>query len=142
MNSKKILIFGVFDGIHDGHLHFIKEAKEKGSHLVAVVARDRVVKELKGKLPKNNEVNRIRNLLEIKDIDLVFLGDLKIGTFNILKEVKPDIIFLGYDQSALQEDLNNKIKIGQLNNIEIIMGQSYKGEELHSSILNKKSIIN
>ena len=44
MNSKKILIFGVFDGIHKGHLYFINEAKKQGGHLVAIVARDSIVK--------------------------------------------------------------------------------------------------
>ncbi|MFA7000154.1 MAG: adenylyltransferase/cytidyltransferase family protein [Candidatus Paceibacterota bacterium] len=138
MNSKKILIFGVFDGIHGGHMHFVNEAKTHGDHLVAVVARDAVVEELKGVLPKENEVERIKELLKIPEIDLVLLGDPQIGTYNVLKEVKPDVVFLGYDQEALKKDLNEKIKIGALKDIEIVIGTSHKGEELHSSILKKK----
>lgn len=138
MNSKKILIFGVFDGIHSGHLHLINEAKKLGNHLVAVVARDRSVEELKGKTSIHNEVERIKNLLEIPEIDLVLLGDLEQGTYNILREVKPDIIYLGYDQVELQKDLNKKIKKGELPEIEIKICTAYKGEEMHSSILNKK----
>ncbi|MFA6392854.1 MAG: adenylyltransferase/cytidyltransferase family protein [Candidatus Paceibacterota bacterium] len=138
MNSKKILIFGVFDGIHDGHMHFVNEARTHGDHLVAVVARDAVVEELKGVLPKENEVERIKELLKIPEIDLVLLGDPQIGTYNVLKEVKPDIVFLGYDQEALKKDLDKKIKSGILKDIEIVIGTSHKGEELHSSILKKK----
>lgn len=137
MTNKTVAIFGVFDGIHDGHLSFIKDAKKEGNHLVAVVARDSVVEELKNKHPFNNEVERVNALLKINDIDMVLLGDPKIGTYNILKEVKPDVVFLGYDQNALHKDLNKKIKNGYLKEIEIIIGVPHKPEELHSSILNK-----
>ncbi|HAE36735.1 MAG: FAD synthase [Candidatus Nomurabacteria bacterium GW2011_GWF2_35_66] len=138
-NQKKILIFGVFDGVHEGHLSFINEAREQGSQLVAIVTRDSMVEKMKGKLPKYNEVERIKNLLEIPEVDRVLLGDLDMGTYNILKEVAPDIVFLGYDQNELFDDLNLKIKEGYLNNIEILQGSPHKADTHHSSILNKKS---
>lgn len=138
MINKKVAIFGVFDGVHDGHLSFISDAKKEGNHLVAIVARDNVVLELKGKLPKNNEVERVNELLKNTDIDLVLLGDPKIGTYNILKEVKPNIVFLGYDQQALHKDISQAIKGGNLPELEIIKGNPHKPEIFHSSILNKK----
>jgi len=138
MINKTVVIFGVFDGIHEGHLSFIKDARKKGNHLVAIVARDEIVKELKGKLPLINEVDRINSLLKIEEIDLVLLGDIKMGTYNILKEVKPDIVFLGYDQKSLFENLNQTIRNGNLPEMEIICGESYKPDIFHSSILNKK----
>lgn len=138
MTNKTVAIFGVFDFIHDGHLYFIKEAKKQGNHLVAIVARDNVARELKGKLPRRNEVERIKALLEIKDVDLVLFGDPKIGTYNILREVKPDIVFIGYDQQALYENLNTAIKTGKLPEIKVVRGKSHKPEVFHSSILNKE----
>ncbi len=137
MNSKKILIFGVFDGIHEGHLSFINNAKKVGDHLVAIVARDSIVQELKGELPQYNEVERIEALLKIPEIDRVLLGDPGLSTYNILKEVNPDIVFLGYDQNFLYEDLKKKIKNGDLKEMEIIFGVPHKPDELHSSILKK-----
>jgi len=138
MNSKKILIFGTFDGIHEGHLFFIKEAKKQGDSLVAIVARDSMVKELKGRLPNFNEIERINNLLEIPEIDLVLLGDPQIGTYNVLKEVKPNVVYLGYDQQSLYDNLNKAIKNERVPKTEIIIGQAHKPEIFHSSILNKK----
>lgn len=137
MTNKTVVIFGVFDGIHEGHLSFIEEAKKEGNHLVAIVARDTVIKTLKGKLPKFNEVERINALLKIKEIDLVLLGDPKIETYNILREVKPNIVYVGYDQKELSENLNKMIKNGKLENIEIVYGKPHKPELFHSSILNK-----
>ena len=138
MINKTVVIFGVFDGIHDGHSSFIKDAKKQGNHLVAIVARDDVVKELKGKLPRFNEVERINALLKIKDVDLVLLGDPKMETYNTLREVKPDVIYLGYDQRALYENLNKTIKNKKLPKMEIIQGKPYNPEIFHSSILKKK----
>jgi FAD synthetase len=138
MINKTVVIFGVFDFIHEGHLYFIKEAKKKGNHLVAVVARDNVVKELKGRLPRASEVERINELLKVTDVDLVLLGDPEIGTYNILREVKPDVVFIGYDQQTLYENLNAAIKTGKLPMMEVILGKAHKPDILHSSILNKE----
>jgi len=138
MINKTVVIFGVFDGIHEGHLSFINDAKKQGNHLVAIVARDNVIEELKGKLPKNNEEERVNALLEVHDIDLVLLGDPKIGTYNILKEVNPSVVFLGYDQHELCENLNNMIMRRNLPDMEIVRGKPYNPEIFHSSILNNK----
>lgn len=137
MSNTTVVIFGVFDGIHEGHLAFIKEAKKQGNHLVAIVARDEMVKKLKNKIPKYNEKERISSLLEVEDVDLVRLGDLNIETYNTLTEINPDIIYLGYDQEDLSNNLNKVIKKGIIKNIKIIHGNPYKPEIFHSSILNK-----
>jgi FAD synthetase len=137
MINKTVVIFGVFDGIHEGHLSLIRDAKKQGNHLVVIVARDNIVKKLKGKLPKYNETDRIKSLLEINDVDLVLLGDPKVETYNILKEVKPQVVYIGYDQQALFNSINKALKDGSLHGFEIIRGIAYKPEIFHSSILNK-----
>ena len=138
MINKTVVIFGVFDSVHDGHMSFIRDAKKQGNHLVAIVARDDVVKELKGKSPKYSEVERINDLLKIQDIDLVLLGDPHIGSYNVLKEVKPEVVFIGYDQEALFEDLNNTIKNGKLPEMKVMRGKPYQPDIFHSSILNRE----
>jgi cytidyltransferase-like protein len=135
--TRTVIIFGVFDGVHEGHLDFIHQAKKEGDQLVAIVARDEVVEKLKGKRPINDEAMRIKALLDVDDVDLVYLGDKNEGTYNIVKEVKPSIIYLGYDQTDLSEDLKKAIKEGTIPEIEIKQGVSYKGDTLHSSLLNK-----
>jgi len=133
---RTVAIFGVFDGIHEGHREFIKEARGKGEQLVAIVARDTVVEKIKGKLPVHKEADRIKTLLEVPEIDLVFLGDLEEGTYKTLKEVNPQIVFLGYDQQALFANIKKAMEEGVLSNIELIFGTPYKPETHHSSILN------
>ncbi len=139
MNSKTVIIFGVFDGIHEGHRAFIKEAKSHGDRLVAIVARDSEVNLLKGKYPLHTEVERITALLEVPDIDLVYLGDLEQGTYKILKEVNPDLIFLGYDQTSLSENIRSAMKEGSIQEREIKFGQAFEPETYKSSILNTRT---
>ena len=40
---KKVMVFGTFDIIHPGHIHLLKEAKEYGDFLIAVIGRDATV---------------------------------------------------------------------------------------------------
>jgi cytidyltransferase-like protein len=137
MDMKTVAIFGVFDGIHEGHREFIKQASEHGDRLVAIVARDESVLALKGKSPLSNEADRIKMLLEVPEIDLVLLGDAEVGTYKTLKEVNPDVVYLGYDQEALSANIKEAIEKGVLSNtIELISGTPHKPEQFHSSILN------
>ena len=138
MNPTTVIIFGVFDGIHEGHRVFISDAKKEGERLVGIVARDSVVVALKERSPVNNEVMRIKQLLEVPEMDSVFLGDLEQGTYNIIKEIKPDVIFLGYDQKELGDDLSTAIEKGLLPKIEIKFAPPHKPEIFKSSIINKK----
>lgn len=133
---KKVVIFGVFDGIHDGHMEFIKEARGHGDQLIAIIARDTVVQSLKGKLPVYNEIDRIKALLAVPEIDLVLLGDIEEGVYKTLKEVGPDIVCLGYDQQALFDSIKTAIG-NSIPKMELIFSKPYKPEEYHSSIINK-----
>ncbi len=140
MKSRTVIIFGVFDGIHDGHREFIKEAKAQGEHLVAIVARDSMVEKLKGKIPIYTEASRIESLLQVPEIDRVLLGDLDEGSYNTLKEVNPSLLFLGYDQASLLSNIKKAIKKEIIKNVEIKIGTPYKPDTHHSSLLNTKSI--
>lgn len=137
MALKTVVIFGVFDGIHNGHNAFINEAKKQGDRLVAIIARDKVVEKLKNKTPKYDELERLDLILNIENVDFAFLGDQEQGVYKVLKEINPDIVFLGYDQKDLYNDLRIKIKKGILPEIELIQGSPHQPDLFHSSILNK-----
>src|SRR3989338_7175861 len=92
------VVFGVFDMFHPGHLSFLKQAMEIGKKLVVGVARDSVVKQLKGRKPHFSERERMTHVeKELKNGVRVVLGDRKLGTYSALKKYRPDAICLGYD---------------------------------------------
>lgn len=132
---KKILVFGTFDGIHEGHLDFLKQAKEYGDYLVVVVGRDETVKKIKDQYPKKSENERLEDMKKQVLIDEVKLGSLN-DPYKIIEEVQPDIICLGYDQNSFSDKLEKEVKNRGLN-IEIIRLKPYNPKKYHSSLIQK-----
>ncbi len=135
---KKILIFGVFDILHDGHRSFIRQARELGgvrSTLIAVIARDASVRELKGRAPQQSEDMRRAALADMPEISYAVLGDAELGSYKVLAAHRPDIICLGYDQHALAEDLRKRMRNGTLHAVSVSVLVSHEPERFHSSLL-------
>jgi len=103
---KKVLAGGSFNLIHQGHIFFLKEAKSLGDYLIIVVASDRTVMKKKPMLFTSKKRKTIVESLKIAD--KVVVGD-DSDYFKIVKEEKPDIIALGYDQK-LPRGLSKEIK--------------------------------
>ncbi len=100
-----MLATGVFDLLHLGHLRFLEESKRKGgprSKLVVVVARDKTVFRRKGKGPIVPEDQRRELVGALRVVDRAILGREEIDLLGILKEVKPDIVSVGYDQDEIR----------------------------------------
>ncbi len=95
----RVLVFGVFDLLHQGHVNFLRQAKKLGDFLIVSVARDENVKRSKGHWPVLDEQERLHNVRNITFVDEVLLGgtDYKNAIMSI-KKIKPDIVALGYDQ--------------------------------------------
>ena len=125
----KVMVLGTFDVLHPGHLDFFKQAKKFGDYLIIVVARDKTVKKIKGKLPTLDEKQRLAVIRKQGIADKVILGHLKDPYFFVKKE-KPDVICLGYDQISFTAGLSRKFS-----KIKIIRLKSYKPEIYKSSKL-------
>ena len=105
MKVKKGMVFGVFDGLHEGHKYFLKKAEEMCEQLVVVIARDEVAFALKGYAPKQSEEERVRTLKSLHPTFKVVLGDARSRKWTVLKTHTPDKIFLGYDQKEIGNEL-------------------------------------
>lgn len=132
----KVLVFGTFDGLHEGHKDFLRQAKEQGDNLVVVVGRDSTVERVKKKLPKFNENQRLEAIQETKYVDFARLGNEGVPVYQIIKEIMPDVICLGYDQTHFTEKLEEEIKAMGLD-IKIIRLKAFEPEKYKSSLLNK-----
>lgn len=131
--KKRVLAFGVFDHIHEGHISFLEQAARLGDELIIAVARDSVVHALKNKIPSQSEEVRQRLLSEVKGVTEVVLGDEELGSWKVIKRINPHIICLGYDQYWLKKDLEKHIERGLLSGMNITVANAYKPEYLHTS---------
>ena len=130
------MVFGTFDGLHEGHLDFFRQAKEYGDHLIVVVGRDSNVFKVKNHLPIRNETVRMDEIKKVKIVDEVLLGD-ENDIYKRIKEVNPDVICLGYDQMKFTDKLEEKIKEFGLQP-KIFRLKPYKPEQFKSSLINKR----
>ncbi|MGI5964589.1 MAG: adenylyltransferase/cytidyltransferase family protein [Candidatus Methanomethylophilaceae archaeon] len=122
-----VMASGVFDIIHTGHIHYLEQAKSLGDKLVVVVACDNTVRRKKHE-PVTPEDMRVRIVGALKPVDRAVLG--KDGNiFDTVKEINPDIIVLGFDQSFKEEELDRQLKENGFDGIKIIRATKY-GEDL------------
>lgn len=125
------MVFGTFDGLHPGHLDFFKQAKDYGDYLTVVIGRDKNVLKIKGKLPKHSEANRLEKVVGCGLADRVIMGQIR-DVYKIIRQEKPEVIALGYDQESYTYKLANEFP-----NIKIIRLKPFKPEIYKSSKLNK-----
>ncbi|MEI6510508.1 MAG: NUDIX domain-containing protein [Candidatus Uhrbacteria bacterium] len=102
---RTVLTFGTFDAFHPGHEYVLAKAAALGDRLVVGVARDSHVRELKNKEPRDDERVRLDRILAHPLVSDARLSDEKLGSYEILDDLKPDVVAIGHDQHALRESL-------------------------------------
>jgi FAD synthetase len=133
---RKVMVFGVFDGVHEGHRHFLKEAKALGDYLVVAVAQDHIVRHLKGHEPQLSIADRFEHLQNEDGVNEVVIGDADLSVYEVVKQHRPDVVALGYDQMLLKEDLEkNRDKFNWPLELRVVSG--YEPNIYHSSLLNE-----
>jgi len=132
---KKVMCFGTFDLIHIGHLNYFQQAKEHGSYLIVVIARDETKKRQNKEIIFSEE-ERLQLIKNMKIVDEVVLG-YPDNHFKIIQEKTPDVLCLGYDHSISEDSL--KEKLASLNLYpQIKRMRSYKSGKHKSTLLKEK----
>ena len=94
----RVMAVGIFDLLHAGHLHYVEQANSLGEELVVVIAHDETVRKQKHE-PVTGQDLRRRMVEGLKPVDLAIIGNPPgVPIFEILKQIDPDLIALGYDQ--------------------------------------------
>ncbi len=112
---KVVLVGGVFDLIHPGHIHTLKAAKSHGDVLVVVIARTATALKIQSERKIfHNEQLRQELVSSLNFVDLAIIG--REGTlYDTVEYVKPDIIALGYDQAHTEKDIAQNCAMRKLN---------------------------
>ena len=136
MKKKRVMGFGTFDGVHPGHLFYLRELKKLGDELIVVIARDKNVESIKPKAAHYDEKRRLADIKAEGIADQVILGDLE-DFYAPIRVLKPDIIGLGYDQRTDEEKLKKIFP-----DIEISRLDSFEPHKYKSSLIEKTDVKN
>lgn len=134
--NKIVMCFGVFDLLHEGHRHFLTEAKKLGRCLIVLAAQDKAVALIKGRAPDQTLHKRMANLEKSGIADKVLAGDKKQGSWQCIHKHKPDVIAFGYDQDKLKQTLLNYLRENKLL-IECVSISPYKSGKMHSKVIRR-----
>lgn len=135
-NKTRVMVFGTFDYLHAGHENLFIQARELGEEIITVIARDKTVINIKGHSPDHSEKERLENLKATNWSDLITLGNQKDKT-KVIKEYRPDVIALGYDQFAFTYRLEKFLMDIKLD-AKIIRLKPYRPDMYKSSIIKQQ----
>ena len=107
---KKVVVWGTFDLLHEGHIKFLQDAKSIGDQLIVIVIPDTIVIENKGRMPFDPQDKRKKKIEDTNIASAVFIDSLSEGLRSV-KKIKPDVFCFGYDQfSEWEEKLSDKLR--------------------------------
>ena len=100
--KKIVLVHGVFDLVHLGHIYYFQEAKSNGDILVVSITADKFVNKGLNK-PLFQEKERLKFLSQLSLIDFVYCNDAKDAS-GIIKLIKPNFYVKGPDYKKKEGD--------------------------------------
>jgi rfaE bifunctional protein nucleotidyltransferase chain/domain len=112
----KVLVGGVFDILHYGHISFLKKAKSLGNYLIVAIESDENVKRLKGDgRPIHSQTQRKEILESLKFVDEVIILKDKMTDddyVEMVKKVHPAIIATTKNDPIAEKKLAQAKSVG------------------------------
>ena len=92
-----VVASGVFDVLHPGHIHYLREARAAGDRLIVIVTSDGHARRTK-RPPIHTETERAALVAAVSGVDGVVIGADPYDLRTMLDRTQPQVIALGYDQ--------------------------------------------
>jgi FAD synthetase len=114
--KKKVLVGGVFDILHYGHIHFLKNAKALGDHLIVALESDKNVQRLKGKKRPIHDQKKRKEMLEsltFVDEVVVLADEMHDDDYRrLVTDIAPDVIAVTAGDPVLAKKRAQAKKVG------------------------------
>jgi rfaE bifunctional protein nucleotidyltransferase chain/domain len=137
-----VTVNGSFDVLHNGHLHILKEARQRGDVLIVGLNSDASVRSYKGPdRPIVTERRRADMLLALRAVDYVHIFD-EADPIAFLEQIRPDVHVNGseYGEECIEAD-TVKRGGGVIHIVKRLPGLSTSGlVEAASRVSTKKPI--
>ncbi len=115
MKKKIVLAGGCFDILHFGHIHYLKNAKALGDHLVVAIESDANIKKLKGeKRPFHNQNQRKEILESLSFVNEVIILKDKMSDSDyeeLVLSVYPHVVAVTQGDPILEKKKNHATKV-------------------------------
>ena len=125
---KKVITYGTFDLLHQGHLNLLRRAKELGDYLIVGVTNDNFDRE-RGKLNvKNNVLERVEAVKKTGLADKIIIEDYVGQKIDDIQKYDVDIFTVGSDWEGHFDYLKEYCKVVYLPRTEGISSTMLRAE--------------
>ena len=126
---KKVITYGTYDLLHQGHINLLRRAKELGDYLIVGVTNDNFDRE-RGKLNvRNNVLERIEAVKATGLADEIIIEDYVGQKIDDIQKYEVDIFAIGSDWEGKFDYLNEFCKVVYLPRTEGISSTMLRGEK-------------
>ena len=130
---KKVITYGTYDLLHQGHINLLRRAKELGDYLIVGVTNDNFDRE-RGKLNVcNNVLERVEAVKATSLADQIIIEDYFGQKIDDIQKYDVDIFAIGSDWQGKFDYLNEYCKVVYLPRTEGISSTMLR-EEKQTSI--------
>lgn len=125
---KKVITYGTYDLLHEGHINLLRRAKELGDYLIVGVTNDNFDRE-RGKLNiRNNVLERVEAVKGTGFADQVIIEDYVGQKIDDIQKYDVDIFAIGSDWDGKFDYLNEFCKVVYLPRTEGISSTMLREE--------------
>lgn len=126
---KKVITYGTYDLLHQGHINLLRRAKELGDYLIVGVTNDNFDRE-RGKLNVcNNVLERVEAVKATGLADQIIIEDYFGQKIDDIQKYDVDIFAIGSDWEGKFDYLNEFCQVVYLPRTEGISSTMLRGEQ-------------
>lgn len=127
---KKVITYGTFDLLHQGHINLLRRAKELGDYLIVGVTSDSFDRG-RGKLNvRNNVLERVEAVKATGYADMVIIEDYVGQKIDDIQKYNIDIFAIGSDWEGKFDYLNEYAKVVYLPRTQGISSTMLRAETI------------
>lgn len=129
MQRRKVITYGTYDLLHQGHINLLRRAKELGDYLIVGVTNDNFDRE-RGKLNVcNNVLERVEAVKATGLADQIIIEDYFGQKIDDVQKYDVDIFAIGSDWEGKFDYLNEFCQVVYLPRTEGISSTMLRGEQ-------------
>ena len=125
---KRVITYGTYDLLHEGHINLLRRAKELGDYLIVGVTSDSFDKG-RGKLNvRNNVLERVEAVRKTGYADEIIIEDYLGQKIDDIQKYNVDIFAIGSDWEGKFDYLNEYCKVVYLRRTEGVSSTMLRAE--------------